>query len=112
MTTTEDGDLWVWFSEFPSTGSLSGRALAYYDSKAEQWTIHESNIPDSVRAMTAINESVWLATFLEDAAIWRFDGQTWTRVHDASGSEVLDVVAAPDGTVWYVADNDLQQVEP
>jgi hypothetical protein len=113
MTTTEDGDLWVWFSEYPATGSLSGRALAYYDSKTGQWTIHESNIPDaSVRAMTAINESVWLATFFEDAALWRFNGEHWTRVHDASGSELLDVVAARDGTVWYVEDNTLYELQP
>lgn len=111
MTTTADGNLWVWLSGFPATGSLSGEALAYYDSKTGQWTIHESNIPPGyIRAMTAINETVWLATLSE--ALWQFDGQTWTPIHNPSGSDLLDVATAPDGTVWYVTDNGLQQAQP
>jgi hypothetical protein len=113
ITTTPDGDLWVWFSEFPSTASLSGRALAFYDSQVGAWTIYESNIPkDTPRAMAASSHSVWLAMDSNDAGLWRFDGDVWTLPTTSTGAEILDVATAPDGTVWYVEDNALHQVEP
>lgn len=62
--------------------------------------------------MTASNESLWLATFLESAGLWRFDGESWALVHGPLGSELLHVVATPDGTVWYVEDNALYQPQP
>lgn len=113
MTTTPDGDLWVWFSGFPSTTSLSGTALAFYDSRAGVWTIHDSDIPaGSVRAMTASDEAVWLAMNSPDDGLWRFDGETWTLLDTSPSMEILDVAVAADGTVWYVADNALYRLQP
>lgn len=113
MTTTPDGDLWVWFSQFPGSASLSGAALAYYDSRSEEWAIHKSGIPKGhVRAMTASNDAVWLAVDSTDAQVWRFDGETWTLASTQQGAEILDVAAAPNGTVWYIADNAVKEVRP
>jgi len=112
MTKTSDGDLWVWFSQFPASRSMYGRALAFYDSRTDEWTIHESDLPENtVRAMAASTEEVWLAC--DDGQLRRFDGQTWTLVTDSrSDGEVLDVGLAGDGTVWYVAGSTLKQLEP
>lgn len=119
MATTADGDLWVWFSNFPATSDFSGKAvfpgqaLAFYDGGAGEWTVHESDIPAGpVRAMAGDGEAVWLATFGDDDQLWRFDGNTGTRLTTEPGAEILDVAVASDGTVWYVADNALRQVEP
>jgi streptogramin lyase len=113
MATTPDGDLWVWFSEFPSNSSLSGTALAYYDSTASEWTIHDSGIPaGSAQAMAASHEAVWLAMSSTGAGVWRFDGETWTQLNTNRGVEILDVAVAPDGTVWYVENNSIRQIQP
>lgn len=113
MTSTPQGDLWVWFSEFPVSESLSGAAVAYYDSDSVEWTIHRSDIPTgSVRAMTASDDALWLAVDSKNAELWRFDGEAWTFVESPRGTEILDVAAAPDGTAWVVRDNAVHQVQP
>jgi hypothetical protein len=113
MTTTPDGDLWVWFSEFPASNSLSGTALAYYNGGSEEWTIHTSNIPlGHVRAMTASNDAVWLAVDSTNPQLWQFDSETWTLITTLQSADILDVAAASDGTIWYIEDNTVHEVQP
>lgn len=114
MTTTPDGDLWVWISASPLSSSLSGRALAHYDSEALEWAMYESGIPAGfVRGMAASDEAVWLAiTDSPDAQLWQFDGEAWTLLATTSGGEFLDVAVGPDGAVWYLADNAVRRLVP
>lgn len=110
MAPTPNGDLWVWLSEFPSAESFSGEALAYYDSDTGAWTLYEdgSALHDGVGAMTADTGTAWLiGSTSEPWGIRQFDGQTWTR-HRATegGDEFNDIAAAPDGTIWFIRDQD------
>lgn len=112
MTTTPNDDLWVWLSAFPSASDFSDGTLAYYDSTDGTWTTPSYEPPrGSVRAMAADGEHVWLAVNSGSNALWRFDGTAWTRVTTNPEAEILDVGVAPDGTVWYVEDNVLKEVE-
>lgn len=112
MTANLEGDLWVWFSGFPSKPSLSGEALGFYDGETGEWTVYRSDLPEGfVRSMDADGDAVWLVVNSQSDGLWRFDGQTWTRLHTRPGAEILDVAAEPDGPIWYVEDQVLQEVE-
>ncbi len=115
ITTTPDGDLWVWLSAFPSNSELfDGIVLSLYDSETQDWTVQTSDLPQGwVRAMAADGKAVWIVTssFADGDGLWRFDGETWTILNTSPGAEILDVGVAPDGTVWYVEDHTLTSVE-
>jgi hypothetical protein len=121
MAPTPDGDLWVWLAEFPVTESLDGKTLAYYDSDSGEWTVYEEEgTPEGgVRTMTTSEEGVWLTMFGDTSwppGIWQFDGQNWIRnlANTGANQEILDIAAAPDGTIWFIQDHDhaLYQLEP
>ncbi len=113
MAPTPDGDLWVWLAEFPATESpegLAGKTLAYYHADSGEWTIYdEAGTPEgAVQAMTANEDGVWLAVDGPSSEIWQFDGHNWVRhlAHTGTTPWIVDIAAAPDGTIWFLQAED------
>ncbi len=123
LAPTSNGGLWVVLDDWDrdqTTGALSaeGWALAYRDGTTEQWSVFDEGLPNGFPfAVAPDDDAVWLAQgyALNDGygpidGLYHFDGATWT--HYLEGVEVLDVAVAPDGTVWYLADEEPHVLRP
>lgn len=125
LAATSTGGLWVlledWDDDESADGSYKGWALAYRDGDTERWEVHEEDLPlGRPFAIAADSDGVWLAqgyALVEGSepmlGLYHFDGLAWTRYLEEV--EVLDVAISPDGTVWYMTDQEpyiLRPLEP
>jgi hypothetical protein len=125
LAPTSTGGLWVLLEEWDDDESADalhvGWALAYRHGDTGTWDVYDEDLPDgSPFAIATDSEGVWLAqgyALLEGSkpmlGLYHFDGLAWT--HYLEEVEVLDVAIAPDGTVWYMADQEpyvLRPLEP
>jgi hypothetical protein len=127
LVSTNDGGLWVVLldADSPDTTdepSTEGWALAFRDGATGQWAVFDEDLPGGFPfAVAAADDAIWMAqgyAITEGEAplegLYRFDGTAWSHYLDGQGT-VLDVAVAPDGTVWYLADQEphvLRQLEP
>lgn len=125
MAPTSSGGLWVlledWDDDESADATDEAWALAYRDGDTGQWDVYDEDPPDGRPfAIATDNEGVWLAQGYALAegskpmlGVYHFDGHTWT--HYLDGIEVLDVAVAPDGSIWYMPDQQpfaLRPLEP
>ena len=125
LAPTSTGGLWVlledWDDDESADAFHAGLALAYRDGDTGQWAVYDENLPDGRPfAIATDSEGVWLAqgdALAEGSepmlGVYHFDGHTWT--HYLGGVEVLDVAVAPDGSIWYMTDQQpfaLRPLEP
>lgn len=122
LATTSSGGLWVLLEEWDvdeSSGTSSeGSVLAYRNGDTGQWSVYDEDLPDGRPfAIAADGDGVWLAqgyAHVEGSepmlGLYHFDGLVWTRYVD--GVEVLEVAVTPDGTVWYMTDQEPYVLRP
>jgi len=126
LAATPDGGLWAiladWFEDWESREAAGEPTVVWtlaHRNPSGEWTVYDEAPPRIFpMVMAADDEAVWLAQGsatvegfdVELTGVLRFDGETWEN--HLEGTLVTELAVAPDGTVWYVAeDGGLRRLE-